>query len=393
MSTQHPFVATLTALFNDPSAAGISISTDYRSPMPTIAPPAGTLRAGGAGGKPVEDVHGEFDLPDGRQAVVIDSVGSQASRMEAAAEDLTDQVGLPLVRFIDDQGELLTTSARLSHRHADAIWRASITELTAAGIPFDQIQAATVDSAQPLLDWFPTALLMGWWHSQVLVTDPKKAKTTAKDRTDALHGDTQAAQTLAGYAQQGPQMRSARVMTAEIIATGVARRRRMPAKVDSLLGPLAKTTAKGPSSLGLGSLPPVHESRAVIDVTYDDIRGSWWLSLAGLREFAGLQEPETARVLLSCLALLLHDHAQRATRLRSGTELVTATRTVEVWRHGRAPEGLEVPDHDTLVEIVRTLGVQAGWHGPQDVTIPKGSVLDRIMHIAAAEADTAAADA
>lgn len=377
----------LTAWAGDPHVAGIQIRTAFTSPLPTVTPPAGTLRADS------RDVPGEFALPTGELGATLDSWSSQASRMEAATENLADLICYPLIRLVDDQGNVLTTSARLSHRHADATWRAARAQLEAAGIPFAAIQDATVTDAAALLRYYPLAILLGWWHSHTATTDKDKAT----NRLKAAGGDMELAAALAGYARLSPDARSARVITSEILATGVARRLRMNARVDSLFGPLAKeksdeTGAKktgkaggdGPSALGLGSLPPVAAHRAPVDVTFNKIHGDWWLSLAGLRRFSFGPDidTDTARTLLTALGLLLHQAMILDTRLRAGTELV-ATRqgsTAQILAHYADPQDLPEAPMGDLIELVRDLGARAGWNGPIEVTIPAGSVLDRLIH-------------
>lgn len=371
------FSQTVGRLLADTSAAGIRFTTQYKSALgPTVTPPAGTLRT--TGDRPA-DVRGEFDLPDGRQAVTLDSWGSQASRMEAAAEVLAERIGFPLVRFLSADGRLLTTSVRLSHRHADATWRAARRELEDAGVPFGHIQDATVSHADPLLLWFPTAPLFGWWHSHI--TNEAKQGEMAK----AFGADV--AETFAGYARLHEDARSARVVTSEIIATGVHRRQRMAARSDSLFGPLTSLsgTQKGslkPSTLGLGSLPPVAENKAPVDVTYEDIEGRWFLSLAGLRRFGfDTIDQADAGALLIALGLLLRETAQRDSRLRAGAELAVCAPgpRAEILWHGGEDEPFLTPTHDELCEIVQTLGAKVGWRGPLDVTFGSDSVLLRLL--------------
>lgn len=378
----------LTDLVTDPRAAGIRRLTNFVSPMPTVTPPAGTLHDGKS------EIHGEFTLPDGRLAASVDQIGSQASRMETATETVAEEIGYPLIRFVNEEGSVLTTSAQLSHRHTDATWRASRGALEAAGVPFEEIQSATVAHADALLRWYPLAIPFGWWHSHTLTTDPKKALDKEKNRLKAVGGDKELSYLLAGYARLAPDSRSARVITSEIVAIVVARRRRMAARSDSLFGPLkggeksAAGTSTGPSSLGLGSLPPVAYANAPVDVTYESIQGYWFLSLAGLRQF-GFDEvdPVRARVLIAAYGLYIHAVAQLETRLRSGTELIATAEgsSLEVLKHGLASTPFPDFDLDELKELVRALGTELGWDGPRDVLIPKGSALDRLLHHAVKE--------
>lgn len=372
------FDDTLTALIGDRSCAGIRIRTDYTSATgSTITPPAGTLRDANG------DVAGEFDLPDGSQAVTIDSWGSQASRMEHALHDAAEATGYPLVRFRAPTGDLLTTSLDLSHRHADAVWRATRTELDAAGIPFQDVQNATLTDAAALTRWFPTAVALGWWHSHTDKND--KDAELAK-----LGGDVAAA--MKGYARAGTAARSTRLLTSEVIATGIHRRVRMPAKHDSLFGAVArlkdpdgKATKVKPSHLGIGSLPPMRVNEGPFDVTFTAITGTAYLSLTGLRRFhfcGDAEEQLLHQRLVAALALLMHTLMQQDLLLRAGTELlITAPPVVDICRHGAPDESVTLPGVDDLTVLVRDLGAQVGWSGPVDVTIPDDAVLSTLLKL------------
>ncbi|MEA5446806.1 type I-U CRISPR-associated RAMP protein Csb1/Cas7u [Gammaproteobacteria bacterium AB-CW1] len=123
--------------------------------------------------------------------VLLDSVQSQANRMELALQEAmyTNRISLPLIevdfsehgptgeveadekagRLIDDVGKV--TSLQVPHRLADAILRDS--ELN--GTPFRQsdtgkaLNTANLTNATPLFELCPTALIFGMWDS----TGPK----------------------------------------------------------------------------------------------------------------------------------------------------------------------------------------------------------------------------
>jgi CRISPR-associated protein Csb1 len=123
--------------------------------------------------------------------VLLDSVQSQANRMELALQDAVDggRIRLPLVevdfsehgptgdveadknagRLIDAVGRM--TSLQVPHRVADAILRDS--ELD--GVPFRQsgigkaLNTVSLANATPLFELCPTALIFGMWDS----TGPK----------------------------------------------------------------------------------------------------------------------------------------------------------------------------------------------------------------------------
>ncbi len=125
------------------------------------------------------------------RCVLLDSVRSQANRMELALQEAVaaSKIGLPLVevdfsehgptgdveadgkagRLIDAVGKI--TSLQAPHRLADAILRDS--ELD--GVPFRQskigraLNTVSLANATPVLELCPTALIFGMWDS----TGPK----------------------------------------------------------------------------------------------------------------------------------------------------------------------------------------------------------------------------
>lgn len=110
--------------------------------------------------------------------VLLDSVQSQANRMEEALQAAVDEgrIKLPVIEvdftgieLIDPIGKV--TSLQAPHRIADAILRDSLYK----GTPFrsseigKQIDAVSNRNATPLLEFCPTALVFGVWDS----TGPK----------------------------------------------------------------------------------------------------------------------------------------------------------------------------------------------------------------------------
>ncbi len=105
--------------------------------------------------------------------VILDSVPSQANRMELALLDAWErkQIELPVLRVnFDDEGlekPITVTSLDAPHRIADAIFRDSLIN----GVEFDKsecgkaLHAVSQQNATPLLDICPSALLFGMWHS------------------------------------------------------------------------------------------------------------------------------------------------------------------------------------------------------------------------------------
>lgn len=145
----------------------------------------------------VERVNGQQDPAEGEartepvQCVLLDTVQSQANRMELALQDAVDagKIRLPLIivdfsehdptgdleedqksgRLLEAVGRL--TSLQVPHRLADAILRDS--ELD--GVPFRKsekgkaLNRVSFRNATPLFEMCPTALVYGMWDS----TGPK----------------------------------------------------------------------------------------------------------------------------------------------------------------------------------------------------------------------------
>ena len=114
------------------------------------------------------------------ECVVLDSVQSQANRMEEALQDALDngKIVMPLIEVdFHDDGSKLTepihrlTSLQVPHRIADAILR----DTTLDGVKFRdsdwglKLNAAGAENATPIFQICPTALVFGMWDS----TGPK----------------------------------------------------------------------------------------------------------------------------------------------------------------------------------------------------------------------------
>lgn len=112
------------------------------------------------------------------ECVLLDSVQSQANRMEEALQAAVDEgrLSIPVIEVDFSDGDPLTevgkvTSLQAPHRIADAILRDSLLE----GKPFRQTEAGraldvvSLANATPLYNLCPTALVFGMWDS----TGPK----------------------------------------------------------------------------------------------------------------------------------------------------------------------------------------------------------------------------
>ena len=391
MTTASEFHSQLVDLASDPAVAGLSLTGGYESLTgPTVTPPAGTIRQDGR-------VVGIFTTADGAQAATIDSWGSVASRCEALLAGrfgdgtLAEYLNFPLVTFVDESDQVITTSVELSHRQADTTWRLARDELRKAGVDFDGIQQATREKPDSLLIGFPTAIPFGWWHSQTKRSQKAADKANKKSSSNGKSNEIEKGRDeyLGYYVMNPADSRSARLFTAEFIATGVEERRRMAGKVDALFAAVDAETKIGGnklSTVGLGSLPPTDltgkkkDRPTPSDLTYRTIESHAFFSVSGLRAFK-FNQPEPARSLTMALTLLLYLLHHQNLSLRAGAELrlLEPGLEVRVERHGAAPEPLELPDVNEIAALVRELGAEAGWKKPEIVPIMDDSALGKII--------------
>ena len=391
MTTASEFHSQLVDLASDPAVAGLSLTGGYESLTgPTVTPPAGTIRQDGR-------VVGIFTTADGAQAATIDSWGSVSSRCEALLAGrfgdgtLADYLNFPLVTFVDESDQVITTSVELSHRQADTTWRLARDELRKAGVDFDGIQQATREKPDSLLIGFPTASPFGWWHSQTKRSQKAADKANKKSSSNGKSNEIEKGRDeyLGYYVMNPADSRSARLFTAEFIATGVEERRRMAGKVDALFAAVDAETKIGGnklSTVGLGSLPPTDltgkkkDRPTPSDLTYRTIESHAFFSVSGLRAFK-FNQPEPARSLTMALTLLLYLLHHQNLSLRAGAELrlLEPGLEVRVERHGAAPEPLELPDVNEIAALVRELGAEAGWKKPEIVPIMDDSALGKII--------------
>lgn len=165
----------------------------YQELKAAVAGPAAAIRsrarlqpAGGAGTKVFPPTHAggvyatEHRRLPGREqpveCVLLDSVQSQANRIEDALQDAIDrkQIAMPLlvVEFGDKVADVQrVTSLQAPHRAADAILRDSLI----GGTPFrksdigEAITNSSISNATSLFRYCPHALILGVWDS----TGPK----------------------------------------------------------------------------------------------------------------------------------------------------------------------------------------------------------------------------
>ena len=373
----------LGAIIDDRDVAGIRIRSEFESGGLTVAPPAGQLDKADPDGS-----EGLFQTSDGKHAVVIDTVASQANRMEEALKGAASEVDYPLfvVTGVERVGRR-NTSLDWPHRQADAHWRLLQDQAIREGHLSDEdvqaIRDATVWDAEALLRWFPASVLFGWWHS---VPKETKTKTTAENQT--IRNDLRDARS--NVAANTSAARSARVVTSEVIAHGVSVAPRLCARIDPF-GPLPGGTKAAPSAYSQGGLVTLPPSKSNPAVTYERIEGATFIGFSHLRHFCFGECTGEGRVLALALSLLAVTEARYDLHLRSGADLILKGKPVCTLEGGSGPVGFELPSRADLVGLVRSIGTGTfGWNGP--LTIQAPATYLRIASVAAEHQAAAGGD-
>lgn len=265
---------------------------------------------------------------DGRdvECVLIDSVQSQANRMEEALEVLWSKkrIRLPVIS-VDFSGVApdvgVVTSLTAPHRVADALLRDSLDNgtffrLTEIGRSFTD---ATAKNAEPLFKVCPTGLVFGLWDStgpkgglgskfpRALVSEIVGVGAVAGSKT-ASRIDPASIVTSAGPVfvakEPGPDGKptwTLSVMDAKPLKEG------KPPKDDKDVDAVEKWGKKEkagkPTSINHSNIPPTIDSTAG-GVTIDYASHTVVLSLAALRKLSFGGGETEARTVLAALAVL-----------------------------------------------------------------------------------------
>ncbi len=301
---------------------------------------------------------GEGEAREIVDAIVIDNVPSQANRCEAALRGLRAPLGLP--ELIMDLTEIALpphlpktlSSFQFPHRNADAYLR----DAELDGEPFARTDVgaavfeATGDAPQALLQWFPQALLYGFWQSH-LGKKRSQAKL-ARSWTSEIVGYRPAALDTRTLGVKGDPLNlsvddRAQYNEDDLLGGGW----------DLLIGE-AKGATKGKkrdrlSELGHGQVPFSPNEATPAGVSFEAVVQRATVSFASLRRIhAGDGDANSAaRALLVALGLVGHVAAfGGAFSLRSGADL----RPVDVtwtWLGAGDDEELSIPDLDSLVDL------------------------------------------
>ena len=266
--------------------------------------------------------------------VLLDSVQSQANRLEEALLQCTEQDGLALPHVtVDFSGKGLEplekiTSLDAPHRIYDAILRDSLL----GGTPFMQsdagkrLAAAKPQDATALLEYSPTALTFGAWHSQgegggigakfprTLVSEIMGVNTPVDEipdtRTGELHPRT-----------------SGRRTGSRIDPLGILKRVPVYKGAAGEWDTSKEKAGKGakevrPSKINHGNIPPTVEPLGVT-CAYAEHRVV--ITLAGIRRlrFGGGERDNAGRALVAAIGLVaVTEQDAKGYALRSRCDLV-----------------------------------------------------------------------
>lgn len=238
------------------TAAGFRCVTDYQpagGPGDKVFPPTYE------GGKYATEERIDPETGERKPCVLLDSVQSQANRMELALLEAhrAGKVSLPLIVTRFDQEELLrrftVTSMEAPHRAADALFRDSLLN----GVKFREsdngriLNTADIRNATGLFGLCPTALVFGLWDS----TGPRGGLGVKFQRTIVSE--------IVGYDAVPGVRTSSRID---------------PAAIEKRAGPVFRTPSGGwtldsDKAMKATGKPVLYKRRQGKDVTYDEGSG------------------------------------------------------------------------------------------------------------------------
>jgi CRISPR-associated protein Csb1 len=289
--------------------------------------------------------------------LVIDNEPSQANRLEAALEQHRAELGLPEILLdLTSLGELpphlprQISSFRFPHRNADAYLR----DATLNGTKFlasevgTAVFGATADQPEALLQWFPQALLFGFWQSH-LGKKRSQAKL-ARAWISEIIGVEPAATTVRRLGLKGDPLNL-----------------NVPDSVD--VNPNAQDewqfSAKGKklADVGHGQVPIGGDDAEPAAVSFREVVQQATVSFAALRRI----RPETgvaeARALVVSLGLVAQVAAfGRSFSLRSGAELRPVS-TTWTWLGEGGGQEIKPPSLEAAIGVFRECVARAEQAG------------------------------
>ena len=368
------------------TAAAFRCVTDYQpagGPGDKIFPPTYE------GGKYATEERIDPETGEPRSCVLLDSVQSQANRMELALLEShrAGKVELPLLVTRFDQEELLkkfsVTSLEAPHRVADALFRDSLLDGTIfrkseKGRILDTVE---VRNATGLFGLCPTALIFGLWDS----TGPRGGAGCKFQRAVVSE--------IIGFDAVAGKKTASRIDSAQIRLGAGPLYMRSSANDDepdwTLNDSSARTETSNPKKLGKDGKPSeanhgnVTPSITEGGFTISKARQTTTLSLAALRRLrfplSSAADSDhgidlTARTTLAALGLAAGTLARVDTDLRSRCQLFAVQEPV--WelldRPGESPQTFALSPEDALnlLQEAITEAKQAGlpWEGEVELT-------------------------
>lgn len=348
------------------------------------------------GGKYATEDRGDPETGEIRPCVLLDSVQSQANRMELALLEAhrDGKIRLPLLiaRFENNLPKPFTvTSLEAPHRVADALFRDSLLgdKIFRKSDKGKILDVADIRNATGLFGLCPTALVFGLWDS----TGPRGGLGAKFQR--ALVSE------IVGYDAQQGKKTSSRIDPAQILLKAGPLYRRKKIETDSSPDwtvdeesgsvKLGKKKDGKPSEANHGNVPPSIKDGGF---TISNARQTTTLSLAVLRRLrfptngSADSNPEVdraARTALAALGLAAGTLARVDTDLRSRCHLFAEKEPV--WelldRPGANPKEFELHPDDAFLLLNQTIreAQEAGlpWEG--EIELKPSSELVKLVRM------------
>jgi CRISPR-associated protein Csb1 len=336
----------LIAACSDESAdAGITVTSALE---PLGGPGSPVKPAGYEGGRFQADRRWWGTGPDRRpvDVLVIDNEPSQANRLEAALEQRRAELRLPeIVLDLTSVGALpphlpaRISSFRFPHRNADAYLRDAM--LDGTKFPKSEVGkaifGATADKPEALLQWFPQALLFGFWQSHL---GRRSQAKLARAWISEIIGVEPAATSVRRLGLKGDPLNLS-VAEAVDFTSDAQEEWQFSAKGKKL------------ADVGHGQVPVGGQDADPVAVSFREVVQQATVSFAALRRIRPAAGAAEARALLVSLGLVAHVAAfGRSFSLRSGAELRPAGATW-TWLGETGERQLDPPDLDAAIGLFR----------------------------------------